>query len=140
MAVYGYTVDHGRWWPKGSPESGIAATPVGKTSPRAGEKKDKAMGNLTKGGNWRARQNEAGIGGEWNMTLVLGVGRLGARISRARWGKMLQVKWMSLTTPFIVSGRRGEVALGRRVTGGSGSLMQAVLKSEGGRGVNEALS
>jgi hypothetical protein len=51
MAVFEYAVDHGRWWQKGSPESGLAATLVGKTSPRAREKKDKTMGNLTKGGN-----------------------------------------------------------------------------------------
>jgi hypothetical protein len=29
------------------------ATPVGKTLPRAGEKRDKAMGGLSKGGNRR---------------------------------------------------------------------------------------
>jgi hypothetical protein len=51
MAVYGHTVDHGRRWPKGSPEAGLAATPVGKTSLRVGEKRDKAMGHLSKGGN-----------------------------------------------------------------------------------------
>jgi hypothetical protein len=38
---------------EGSPEFGLAATPVGKTSPWAGEKTDTMMGNLTKGGNWR---------------------------------------------------------------------------------------
>jgi hypothetical protein len=38
---------------KGSPESGLAPTPVGKTSPCAGEKTDTMMGNLTNGGNWR---------------------------------------------------------------------------------------
>jgi hypothetical protein len=32
-----------------------------------------------------ARQwNEAGVGGEWNTASMLGVGRLGARISEAR--------------------------------------------------------
>jgi hypothetical protein len=38
---------------EGSPESSLAATPVGKTSPRAREKTDTTMENLTKGGNWR---------------------------------------------------------------------------------------
>jgi hypothetical protein len=38
---------------EGSPEFGLAATLVGKTSPRAREKMDTMMGNLTKGGNWR---------------------------------------------------------------------------------------
>jgi hypothetical protein len=53
-------------------------------------------------------QREAGDGGEWNMVSVLGVGRLLARISGARWGKMLRVKWPWLRAPFITSGRRGE--------------------------------
>jgi hypothetical protein len=51
MAVYGHTVDHGQRWSKGSLESGLAATLVGKTSTWAREKRDKAMGNLSKGGN-----------------------------------------------------------------------------------------
>jgi hypothetical protein len=51
MVVYRHTVDRRRWWLKSSPESGLAATPVGKTSLRAGEKMDTMMGNLTKGGN-----------------------------------------------------------------------------------------
>jgi hypothetical protein len=51
MVVYRHTVDRRRWWLKSSPESGLAATPVGKTSLRAGEKMDTTMGNLTKGGN-----------------------------------------------------------------------------------------
>jgi hypothetical protein len=38
---------------EGSPESGLVATPVGKTSPQAGEQTDTTMGNLTNGGNWR---------------------------------------------------------------------------------------
>jgi hypothetical protein len=42
------------------------------------------------------------------MASVLGVGQLGARISGARWGKALQVKWLWLRAPFIASGRRGE--------------------------------
>jgi hypothetical protein len=53
------------------------------------------------------------------MASVLGVGWLGARISRARWGKMWWAKWP---------------------IGGSGSLIPAVSESEGGRGVDEALS
>jgi hypothetical protein len=51
MAVNGHTVDHGQQWSKGSLEAVLVATPVGKTSSRAGEKRDKAMGNLSKGGN-----------------------------------------------------------------------------------------
>jgi hypothetical protein len=50
----------------------------------------------------------AGDGGEWNTVLVLGVGRLGARIIGARWGKTLWVKWPWLRAPFIASGRQGE--------------------------------
>jgi hypothetical protein len=48
----------------------------------------------------------AGGGEEWNTASVLGVGRLGARINGARWGKMLWVKWPWLWAPFIASGRR----------------------------------
>jgi hypothetical protein len=53
-------------------------------------------------------RREAGDGGEWNTASVLGVGRLGAWISGARWGKMLRVKWPWLRAPFIASGQRGE--------------------------------
>jgi hypothetical protein len=51
------------------------------------------------------RRNEAGVRGEWNTVSVLCVGRLGARISGSRWGKMLRVKWPWLRAPFIASGR-----------------------------------
>jgi hypothetical protein len=109
MAVYGHTVDHGWWWSKGSLESSLAATLVGKTSPRAGEKRDKTMGNLSKGGNWRLIGGMRPTSkGEWNMALVLGVRRLGAQISGARRGEMLWVKWPWLRAPFIASGRWGE--------------------------------
>jgi hypothetical protein len=37
-AVYGSTVDHGRQRPKGSPECGLGAAPVSRSSPAAGEK------------------------------------------------------------------------------------------------------
>jgi hypothetical protein len=106
MAVYGQTVDHGRRWSKGSLESSLAATLVGKTSPWAGEKRDKAMGNLSKGGNWRLIGGmRPASEGEWNTALVLGVRRLGAQISGARRGKTLWVKWPWLRAPFIASGR-----------------------------------
>jgi hypothetical protein len=78
MAVYEHTVDHGRWWPMGSPEFGLAATPVGKTSPWAGKKRDKAMGNLSKGGNQRL------VGGMRSVSEGNGTRH---RISGARWGK-----------------------------------------------------
>jgi hypothetical protein len=53
MAVHEHTVDHGWQWPKGSSESSHVAALVGKTSPRVGEKRDKAMGILSKGSNRR---------------------------------------------------------------------------------------
>jgi hypothetical protein len=44
-----------------------------------------------RGQNRAARWRGCADGGEeWNMTSVLGVGQLGARMSGARWGKMLQ--------------------------------------------------
>jgi hypothetical protein len=51
------------------------------------------------------QRNEAGTRGEWNTESVLGVGRLGAWISGARWGKMLRVKWSWPRAPFIALGR-----------------------------------
>jgi hypothetical protein len=70
-----HTVDHRRWWLKGSPEFGLAATSVGKTSPRAREKRDKAMGKLSKGGNWwlvRGMRPASEGNGTWRRCLVLG--------------------------------------------------------------------
>jgi hypothetical protein len=47
-----------------------------------------------RGQNWAARwRGCAGGGEEWNTASVLSVGRLGARISGARWGKTLRGKW-----------------------------------------------
>jgi hypothetical protein len=53
-AAYKSVVDHGRWWPKDSVESNLAATPVGKCLPQIGEKREGSMGNLTGGdfGQW----------------------------------------------------------------------------------------
>jgi hypothetical protein len=65
---------------EGSPESGLAATPVGKTSPRAGEKIDTTMGNLTKGGNWRldrGMKSASEGNGTRHQCLVLGGSRHG---------------------------------------------------------------
>jgi hypothetical protein len=101
--VYESTVDHGRRWPKGSLELTLGAAPVSGSSPAVGEKEKGAPGVPTVGEGGRC-----GAGGEWDMTLMLGVGRLWARISGARWGKMLQVKWPWVRAPFIASGRRGE--------------------------------
>jgi hypothetical protein len=80
----------------GSPEFGLAATAVGKTSPWAGKKRDKAMGNLSKGGNQRL------VGGMRSVSEGNGTRH---RISGARWGKTLRVKWQWLQAPFIASGR-----------------------------------
>jgi hypothetical protein len=48
-AAYEFVVDHGQWWPKGSLESGLAATPFGKSLPQDGEKREGSTGNLTRG-------------------------------------------------------------------------------------------
>jgi hypothetical protein len=49
MAVYGSTVDHGQWWPKGSPELARGADPVSGSSPAVGEKEKEASGVPTVG-------------------------------------------------------------------------------------------
>jgi hypothetical protein len=54
----------------------------------------------------------AGGGEEWNTTSVLGVGRLGAWISGARWGKTLWGKWLRWW--HLLYGRRGDRGEGRQ--------------------------
>jgi hypothetical protein len=51
----------------------------------------KAHQGQNRAAQWRGC---ASGGEEWNTTSVLGVGRLRAQISGARWGKMLQWKWL----------------------------------------------
>ncbi len=79
-AVYGSMVDHGRWWPKGSPERGLGAAPVSGSSPAVGENEEEASGVPTVGEGGRcgaggrpATVNRNGGG------LELGVGRVEAR-------------------------------------------------------------
>jgi hypothetical protein len=69
--VYGSKVDHGRWWPKGSPELMLGAAPVSGSSPAVGEKEKGATKVPTMGvGEWcsamrlEARGDEA-LGGTW---------------------------------------------------------------------------
>jgi hypothetical protein len=40
--VHGSMVDHGRRWPKGSPERGLGAAPVSGSSPAVGENEEEA--------------------------------------------------------------------------------------------------
>jgi hypothetical protein len=47
--VYGSTVNHGRWRPKGSPELALGATLVSGSSPAGGEKEKGAPGVPTVG-------------------------------------------------------------------------------------------
>jgi hypothetical protein len=42
-------VDHGRWWPKGSPGHTLRAAPVSGSSPAVGEKEKEASGVPTVG-------------------------------------------------------------------------------------------
>jgi hypothetical protein len=71
-----------------------------------GEKGKGSTGGSYRGSGCVVRcRREAGDGGKCNTASVLGVGRLRARISGARWGKMLWVKWPWLRAPFIASGR-----------------------------------
>jgi hypothetical protein len=48
-AVYGSTVDHGRWWLKGSPELTLGAAWMSGSSPAVGEKEGEASGVPTVG-------------------------------------------------------------------------------------------
>jgi hypothetical protein len=53
VVVYGSTVDHGWWWPKGSPELTLGAAPVSGNSTAVGEKEKVAPGVPTVGeGGW----------------------------------------------------------------------------------------
>jgi hypothetical protein len=49
VAVYGSTVDHGRWRPKGSPEGGLGAAPVSGSSLAVGENEEETSGVPTVG-------------------------------------------------------------------------------------------
>ena len=78
-AVYGSTVDHGRWCPNGSPERGLGAAPVSRSSPAVGENEEETSGVPTVGEGGRcgaggrpATVNHSGGG------LELGVGRVEA--------------------------------------------------------------
>jgi hypothetical protein len=51
--VYGSTVDHGRRWPKGSPELELRVAPVSGSSPAVGEKEKGAPGVPTVGESGR---------------------------------------------------------------------------------------
>jgi hypothetical protein len=66
--VYGSTVDHGRQWPKGSPELALGAAPVSGSSTAVGEKEKGALGVPTVGqggrcGNGGRPAAEKQIGG-----------------------------------------------------------------------------
>jgi hypothetical protein len=72
-----------------------------------------------RGQNRAARWRGCVDGGEeWNTTSVLGVGQLGARMSGARWGKMLQGKWPRRR--HLLYGRRGDRGEGKRCGEGNG--------------------
>jgi hypothetical protein len=86
-AVYGSMVDHGRRWPKGSPELTLEAAPVSRSSPAVGEKEKEASGVPTMGEGGRC-----GVGGRPVMVgrngsgLELGGGRVEARRGEAESG------------------------------------------------------
>jgi hypothetical protein len=80
IVVYGSMVDHGRRWPKGSPEHRLGAALVSGSSPAVRENEEKASGVPTVGEGGRcgaegrpAMVNRSGSG------LELGVGRVEAR-------------------------------------------------------------
>jgi hypothetical protein len=71
----------------------------------SGEEKGSPGGSYRGSGCAVRCRREADDGGKWNTASVLGVGRLRAWISGARWGKTLWVKWPWLRAPFIASRR-----------------------------------
>jgi hypothetical protein len=79
-AVYGSTVDHGWWLPKGSPELALRAALVSGSSPAVGEKEEEISGVPTVG-----EGGQCGAGGRPVTVdrngggLELGVGRVEAR-------------------------------------------------------------
>jgi hypothetical protein len=52
--VYGSMVDHGRRWPKGSPELALGSAPVGGSSPAVGEKEASGVPTVGEGGRCSA--------------------------------------------------------------------------------------
>jgi hypothetical protein len=60
--VYGSTMDHGQWWPKGSLELALEADPVSGSSSAVGEKEKGAPGIPTVGEGGRC-----GAGGRLAM-------------------------------------------------------------------------
>jgi hypothetical protein len=73
-AVYGSMVDHGRRWPKGSPELVVGVALVSGRSPVVGEKKKEASGvptvgegggAVSEGGRRRWTETAAGLSSVW---------------------------------------------------------------------------
>jgi hypothetical protein len=87
--VYGSMVDHGRRWPKGSPELALGSTPVGGSSPAVGEKEKEASGVPTvgEGGRCSAGGRPATVDRNGGG-LELGVARVEARRGKAKSGMM----------------------------------------------------
>jgi hypothetical protein len=110
-------VDQRQWAAKGSLESSLAATPVGNSSPRVGEKKEGSTRNLTTATNGggetqfgQAARSNCG-GGTCFNDMVFQVERQ-RQGTKWRWGTMGVP-----TTPFI-GPRREEI--GREVKGNNG--------------------
>jgi hypothetical protein len=85
--VYGSTVDHGRRWPKGSPELALGAAPVSGSSPAVGEKEKGAPGVPTVGeGGWCGAGGRPATVDRNSGGLELGAMRLEARGGEALGG------------------------------------------------------
>jgi hypothetical protein len=113
------SVDHGRRWPKGSPELTLEAASVSGSSPTVGEKEKekKASGVPTVGEGGRC-----GAGGRSTTVdrngggLELGVGRVEAWRGKAESGTRCGGGAAVLGVPFIVAGgeSNGRKRRGRR--------------------------
>jgi hypothetical protein len=87
MAVYRSLVDHGRRWPKGSPELTLGAAPVSGSSPAVGKKEEEASGvpTLGEGGRCGAEGRSATVDRNGDG-LELGVGRVEAQRAETESG------------------------------------------------------
>jgi hypothetical protein len=92
-AVYGSTVDHGRWWPNGSPERGLRAAPVSGSSPAVRENEEETSGVPTVGEGGRCGAegrpvtvNRNGGGLELNVGASGGMERRNREWDEVQWG------------------------------------------------------
>jgi hypothetical protein len=97
--VYGSMVDHGRRWPKGSPERGLGGAPVSESSPAVRENEEEASGvpTVVEGGRCGAGGRPATVNRSGGG-LELSVGRVEARRGKIESGTRRGgvLRWLGL--------------------------------------------